>query len=65
MNVLFYALSRSALLKKLASKYGMKTRESFARRFIAGERIDYDNVNRDSAAFLDRVLDSMCLLHDW
>ena len=40
MNVLFYALSRSALLKKLASKYGMKTRESFARRFIAGERIE-------------------------
>jgi len=36
----FYALSRSALLKRLASKYGMRSRESFARRFIAGETID-------------------------
>jgi proline dehydrogenase len=36
----FYALSRSAALKRLASKYGMATPESFARRFIAGETID-------------------------
>jgi proline dehydrogenase len=40
LNVFFHALSRSALLKKLASRYGMKTRQSFARRFIAGERIE-------------------------
>ena len=33
----FYALSRSALLKGLASKYGMRSPDSFARRFIAGE----------------------------
>jgi proline dehydrogenase len=39
-KALFYALSRSALLKTLASKYGMATSESFARRFIAGETID-------------------------
>ena len=36
----FYALSRSAALKRLASKYGMATHESFARRFIAGETIE-------------------------
>jgi proline dehydrogenase len=39
-KALFYALSRSALLKRLASKYGMATGESFARRFIAGETIE-------------------------
>jgi proline dehydrogenase len=37
---LFYALSRSARLKRLASTYGMATEDSFARRFIAGETID-------------------------
>jgi len=36
----FYALSRSATLKRLASTYGMATPDSFARRFIAGETID-------------------------
>ena len=36
----FYALSRSALLKRLASKYGLATPTSFARRFIAGETIE-------------------------
>jgi proline dehydrogenase len=39
-KALFYALSRSALLKRLASRYGMASSESFARRFIAGETID-------------------------
>lgn len=39
-KALFYALSRSALLKRLASKYGLATPESFARRFIAGETIE-------------------------
>jgi proline dehydrogenase len=39
-KALFYALSRSTTLKKLASRYGMATRESFARRFIAGETIE-------------------------
>ena len=39
-KALFYALSRSAALKRLASKYGMATRESFARRFIPGETIE-------------------------
>ena len=34
---LFHALSRSTVLKRLASRYGMATPASFARRFIAGE----------------------------
>ncbi len=36
----FHLLARSRLLKKLASRYGMATPRSFARRFIAGEEID-------------------------
>ena len=36
----FFALSRSAFLKRLASRYGMAHEHSFARRFIAGETVD-------------------------
>jgi proline dehydrogenase len=36
----FYALSRSARLTRLASRYGMATEASFARRFIAGETVE-------------------------
>jgi len=36
---MFNLLSRSALLKRLASKYGMK-QNGFARRFIAGESVE-------------------------
>src|SRR5882672_1993674 len=39
-KAVFYALSRSATLKRLASQYGMRSRDSFARRFIAGETIE-------------------------
>jgi proline dehydrogenase len=39
-KALFYALSRSSTLKRLASRYGMAREESFARRFIAGETIE-------------------------
>ena len=39
-KVFFYALSRSVALRRLASKYGLATKESFARRFIAGETIE-------------------------
>src|SRR5882672_8491081 len=39
-KAVFYGLSSSAALKRLASKYGMRSRDSFARRFIAGETID-------------------------
>jgi proline dehydrogenase len=35
----FYLLARSAVLKKLASHYGMRKPTSFARRFIAGETV--------------------------
>ena len=36
----FYALSHSATLKRLASRHGLATSESFASRFIAGETIE-------------------------
>ena len=39
-KALFYALSRSAYLKRMASKYGMAREDSFARRFIAGETVE-------------------------
>src|SRR5882672_801008 len=39
-KAVFYALSRSATLKRLASQYGMRSRDSFARRFIAGETVE-------------------------
>ena len=39
-KAVFYALSRSATLKKLASRYGMRSHTSFARRFIAGETVE-------------------------
>jgi proline dehydrogenase len=39
-KALFYALSRSAALKRLASRYGMASSDSFACRFIAGETIE-------------------------
>jgi proline dehydrogenase len=37
---MFTLLARSSTLKRLASTYGMATSRSFARRFIAGERIE-------------------------
>jgi len=39
-KAIFYALSRSTALKRLASRYGMARGDSFARRFIAGETIE-------------------------
>ena len=39
-KVVFDALSRNATLKRLASRYGMASPGSFARRFIAGETLD-------------------------
>src|SRR5688572_5219075 len=39
-KAIFYALSRSTTLKRLASRYGLATADSFASRFIAGETID-------------------------
>src|SRR5688572_12947361 len=39
-KALFFALSRSTALKRMASKYGMARPDSFARRFIAGETVE-------------------------
>ena len=39
-KAVFYALSRSVMLKRLASTYGMRARGGFARRFIAGETVE-------------------------
>src|SRR4051812_34829288 len=39
-KAIFYALSRSATLKRLASTHGMRAPDSFARRFIAGETVE-------------------------
>ena len=36
----FHLLARSHALKRLASKYGMRSPESFARRFVPGEAIE-------------------------
>lgn len=36
----FHALAGSQSLKHLASRYGMRNADSFARRFIAGETVD-------------------------
>src|SRR6187401_117885 len=36
----FYALSRSAWLKRIATTHGMRSPDGFARRFIAGETVD-------------------------
>jgi proline dehydrogenase len=36
----FYALSSNRILRRLASRYGMATSGSFARRFIAGETVE-------------------------
>ena len=36
----FHALAGSQTLKHLASRYGMRSPTSFARRFIAGETVE-------------------------
>ncbi len=36
----FYALSRSTILKRFASRYGLATTDSFVSRFVAGETIE-------------------------
>src|SRR5439155_9735524 len=38
-KVFFHLLAQSGVLKKLASRYGMRRPASFARRFIAGETV--------------------------
>jgi proline dehydrogenase len=53
-KALFFALSRSRALKRLASRYGMSTPDSFARRFIAGETVE--EAIRDARALQERGL---------
>jgi proline dehydrogenase len=55
----FHLLARSGTLKKIASRYGMKSPTSFARRFIAGESVEeaIDAVRRVEAAGLLQTLD--------
>jgi proline dehydrogenase len=38
-KILFHLVAQSGILKKLASRYGMRRPSSFARRFIAGETV--------------------------
>ena len=52
----FHLLASSKTLKKIASRYGMRRPSSFARRFIAGERVE-------DAIAAARTLDTRKLLH--
>ena len=52
----FHLLASSKTLKKIASRYGMRRPSSFARRFIAGERVE-------DAIAAARTLDTRRLLH--
>ena len=54
-KAVFYALSHSGVLKRLASRHGLATPTSFASRFIAGETIE-------SAIELSRRLQAQGLL---
>ncbi len=66
----FHLLARSRALKRLASRYGMATPRSFARRFIAGEDIDEalaacrDIQSRGMLVTLDHLGESVTTLAD-
>ena len=55
----FHLLARSGTLKNLASRYGMRSSTSFARRFIAGETVEeaIEAARRIEAAGLLQTLD--------
>jgi len=55
-RIFFQTLAASKTLKRLASRYGMRSRGSFARRFIAGETID-------EAIATARAIETSGLLH--
>jgi proline dehydrogenase len=55
-KAVFHLLSRSTLLKKGASRYGMRGRHAFARRFIAGETVE-------EAIDVAKALEAQGLLH--
>ena len=52
----FHLLAKSGLLKTVASRYGMRSPNAFARRFIAGETVE-------EAIAAARALESRGLLH--
>ena len=52
----FHLLARSERLKALASKYGMREANSFARRFIAGETVE-------EAIAAARIVEAQGLMH--
>jgi proline dehydrogenase len=52
----FHLLAKSRTLKTLASRYGMRRPQSFARRFIAGERVE-------EAIEAARAVESRGMLH--
>ena len=54
-KAVFHALSRSATLKRFASRYGLATSDSFASRFVAGETVE-------AAIDVSRQLESQGLL---
>ncbi|MCC7418438.1 MAG: proline dehydrogenase family protein [Acidobacteria bacterium] len=55
-KALFYLLSQSRTLKRIASRYGMRTPGSFARRFVAGETLE-------DAIEAARAIEAQGLLH--
>jgi proline dehydrogenase len=57
----FQSFSRSRILKQLASRYGMRGRYAFARRFIAGETVEdaIEAVRRLEARGLYHTLDHL------
>ena len=54
----FHTLAGSRTLKQLASRYGMRRPNSFARRFIAGETIDEACIN---ALYMERTAKIMAI----
>jgi proline dehydrogenase len=55
-KAVFHLLARSTLLRKAASRYGMRGRRAFARRFIAGETVE-------EAIATSRGIEAQGLLH--
>ena len=57
----FHTLAQSQLLKTMASRYGMRRPDSFARRFIAGEQIE-EAIEAARAVEAQRMMHTLDLL---
>ena len=57
----FHTLAQSGLLKTLASRYGMRSSRSFARRFIAGESVE-EAIEAARAIEAQKMMHSLDLL---